>query len=326
MDNTLFTFTAQSPEDLKKQIAALPPGQSRQRFTGSVYAAVALSDPKVCVCPFHFSDAVPKDIKRHVLFEAVQILALPAFDIVVDYQIFSSSDGNISGIFTCLPQALLLQYLKILEDAQLVPTLIVPEILADVAGFTTCGKPKERSQRCVYLNFPGSNKVHLAVINAGRCELVRQIVYEHVDDVLNEIVLSVRKVNSGRDQKPADHIYVTGRAEGDDGILTSIKNVLKTEVVAREPIDLLNGLRGSFHEIFQINLGRFYVFSRERRELLIKAVLGILLAVMVFDVVGAWKIGANAVGLNTAKSANYAGRYQYALELQKKLKAKGYAP
>ena len=186
MANRVLQLKALSPEELESTIAGLT---EKERVKNS-FVTLSISGPKVVVRQFELPALSPRELKNSLQLEATELLSLPPEETAFDYQILESATDKINGVLVALPRDILKQYYLKITQAKMVPLSITAEILAVIDAFLS--KINSVGSSFFLLSFAKENTVHLALFNAARCELLREIRYENISEAKQEIINSLR--------------------------------------------------------------------------------------------------------------------------------------
>ena len=308
----MLTFEASSPDELKKFLSEQPGSVS----SSPRLAALAISGPQVLVRVFQFGSVPSKELKRRLLHEAVELLSLPVSDIELMYQILGSADGEINGVYVCLPRKLLHRYLWVLYRAKFVPAHITAASAVYLASFF---KDPQLDGRVCFLNFSNKKMICLAIFLQRKCELFREIPYENWAEATTEILQSLRSVCAKSSVKQFDRIYLVGADPYQEDLGEQIKYDFNAAVEHRPAVDLEQVLKET--DLAGLNLAQNYIFPLNERIQILR-ILHLVIAVLLCAGIGLGvKIKMSDQLMNSVKNSYQPAEYQYAVELQTKLKA-----
>ena len=314
MDPTILALEAATPEELGAELESLS-GDMNKKYK---YLALAVTDIKVLTCPFDVDKATVKDVKDHLMCEAVELLTLPADEIEFDYQTLSVTPEREKGVFICCPKNLLREYLKVIDRQAIAPVKLVPRIVAGVNAFFLHMKP-EAGRFCL-LDFRGEHNVSLSIFLDGQCELFREIVCESAEEIGREVIQSLRSVCSKSREKRIHHFYYAGDRAGKDGLIRDVESIYSVKAEPHETSDLEGALKAP-NTFFTINLLRNYSFSLQERKQ-IMALMNIFLCICLL---GCVSLGVKVVEtrklINSISSSYQPADYDYAKGLQKQLES-----
>lgn len=269
MRNKVLQLEALSPEALENTIAGLA---EKERLENN-FVTLNLSGPKLIVRQFELPALSLRELKNSLQLEATELLSLPAEEFAFDYQILESSADKINGVFVALPRNILEQYYLKITQAKMFPLSITAEILVVIDAFLS--RINSASSNFCLLNFATENTVHLALFNAGRCEVLREIRYENISEAKQEIFNSLRYAIGKSSAKHPEEIYFSGAPIDKNELIAGMENEfgakgtavdlkgMETEVKKRNyfRINLIKEytvslpLRRSLHHVFNLVIG-----------------------------------------------------------------------
>ncbi len=279
MTNKTLTVNASSPDELSVQLSQLSLMETAQYK----YVALSISGPDVLVQPFNIPNIKIKDIKTRLQMVSVELLNLPADQIAFDYQIFSSKDGSVCGVFTCAPKSLINRYNKVVQDSGFEVIRITAYILTSINAFYQ--DHPEVSHRFCLLDFSRDGYINLAVMHDLKFELLRKVAYDNFSEALFEIKQSLRSACAKSTVKHFDHIYFSGDIPEQDRIINEIQTTFDSQSHYKDAQDVKRA-QNSQHALFSINLAREHVVSDEVRGYLLHgftALVGILMVICLWS-------------------------------------------
>lgn len=310
--STLHTAQVSSIEELG---AALPDISNNGVLTH--FVALAVNNSEISVCPFQLDKVGKKEIKNRLIGEAVESLSLPADAIGLDYQVFDSVEGQTRGVYVCYPKKLLKNYLSTVDRSGYIPVKIVPSILAGIDSFLDQYK-NEKGRFCLF-DFSKDNMIYFAVFSNGSCDYLREIPYEGEDEVEHEVVQSLRSACAISSIKKFDHIYFSGSVPNKDHLFARVKKLFCEDVTHGYFTNVEASLR-RVDNLFAINLIHKKTFSLKERKMIQKVLYGSLALCLMIVLVSTINIFITQGEIKRLESKNTTSDYNYALDLQKRLK------
>ena len=279
--------------------------------------AVSINEPKVRVCPFALENIAIKDIKHHLISEAVEIMSLTPDEIAIDFQITRSDPKMIRGIYICMPKSNLENYLQIIDQKRFNTVKITEQFLVSVDSLFQQGKLN--GERICFLDFLTKDTISLFIGNKQECELLRKVRYEDHEEAQKEIIQSLRSASAKSRIKHYDYIYYQGAIEQMDKLTASLNKTFDAETGEIAFIDHKAALT-SEKTYFSLNLLKSYLFSNNHVKY-IQMGANILLAVcvMISALMGLQMLKKNA-DINKVKESYQDSDYQYAVKLRDNLK------
>jgi len=311
---TIHVIQASSPDELRASL----PADTVISKSATRFVSVALNDPQVLVTPFHFDDIEKKEVKDQLMLRAVELLSLPLDAIGIDYQIFESTERKVKGFFVCFPKDVLKGYLSVLDEAGYVPVKIMPTATARIDSFLHRYKT-QKGQFCL-LDFSGSNIVYCSVFSDGQCDFLREILYEDTDEIMHEIVQSLRCACAISSVKKLDHIYFSGDIPRGTQIIEKVKDMFCENVTEGHFVDTEVSLR-SPENILSLNLAKSKTFSLKQRRVITQATRAALMACCAIVIILGVKIFSAELKIKDIRSSYKVSDYKHAVDLQRQLKA-----
>ena len=307
-----------SPSELSDKLKAIPKGKKGE----GEYVVVNLSGKQVIVRNFELPVSSLKEIKSALLFEAVESLSLKPEEVEIDYQIFNSTEGKSKGVFLAMPKASLKEYYEEIGKHGFIPAAFTSKMLTVINEVFS--RVPFSTQAFYLLSFIDGKNAFLALFNEGRCELLRDIYYDDINEAKNEISNSLRYALGKSAAKHPEELYFSGEIEGRDELISNLEHEfnVKSKVVdlnTEEP--KIADVKG----YFKLNLISKYSVSLSLRRKLYRYfnfALLVFLFIFVFSFIGWVKSGANVRKLkkefhSVAGAAEYTSKIK---ELQKKIK------
>lgn len=258
-----------SPEQLRSLIpAVLASAKEPVRFVSLV-----LSGENVIARPFELEDVPWPQIRPRLLSRAVEVLSLPADDIELDFQLFSSAQNKRCGLFVCMPKKQLREYLRICDAGGLIAVRITTRLLAAVESFV--GKQEERPERFGLLDVSREKRIGFAAFD-GRQWLLREIPYEHPEEAKGGVIQSLRSFCAKSSVKECGPIYVAGEAPVKNELTAQLQTQFGAHTSEIPKIELKAPAPDKY--FFSLNLAKQYTFTLQRRRQLLMA-MNIVLAV-----------------------------------------------
>ncbi len=259
MNNKILSLSVSSPEDLENQLNRIRSSE-RKRFE---YLILTLGGRDLIVQPFSFQHLPIRKLKDHLQMEAIELLNLPANQIVFDFQIFQASKEKISGIFVCIPKNCLMQLSTIVQKHNLSLVMVTSYLLTSLNSFMI--KHKADQGRYCLLDFSKDGNINLSVIHDRQFELIRRVPFEGMDEAKNEIVRSLRSVSAKSHLKDFGGIYLRGEFNDRELFMKDLESIFNIKIHYDETKDMEKDLFSN-DSIFSINLMRHYCLSLEERK------------------------------------------------------------
>ena len=309
MKENILIFDSASPEELTAKLAEAKPPAGQ-------FAALAISGPQVLVRPFELTNVALKDVPNRLRFEAVELLSVSAEKIALDFQVFSSSAGKISGIFLCAPQSLIQDYLKALDSAKLIALKITSRILAGIDTFLKVHQVPDG--RFCLLDLSRPRVIGLAIFLDKHCELIREISYEKPDEAIHEVVQSIRSVCAKSQNKVCGQIFYSGTPVA--GLNEELERSFEAKVEGKDFSGAKVGLDEA-NNFFSLNVAREHSFSIEERQQFLTVAHAVLGLVVLCVAMLGGKSVTNDTKLKELKASYKPTEYKYARDLEKQMKA-----
>ncbi len=307
------TLEAASPQQLNANLNEVIEKQGVR----PCMVAVSISDPRVMICPFQLEGVAAKDIKHHLLSEAVEIMSLTPDAIVLDFEIIKSDEKEVCGIYMYLPKTLFEEYLAVLDKKGFNAIKITARSLVSIDWLFQHNKLNEG--RICFLDFSVEGTINLFISNKQECELVRKIRYEYFDEAQKEIVQSLRSASAKSRVKQYDHIYYHGGFDGIDQLISSLNKIFHVKTEDLEGVDQKESLAID-KKFFRLNFLREAKFSSKQVKYIYAGVNIVLaLCVMNLALVGLQMVKKN-IKINRVKDLYQDAEYTYAVELRNNLK------
>jgi hypothetical protein len=307
------TLQISKPEELSNAL----PGISNNGVA-THYVALAVNNPKIMVHPFQLDNVPEKEIKNHLILEAVEFLSLPADAVELDYQVFESSQNKIRGVFVCYPKTLLQDYLSVLDQSGYIPVKIVPSILAGIDAFLV--QYKGSKGRICLFDFSQDRMIYFAVFSKGHCDFLRQIPYEEAGEIEHEVIQSLRCACAISSIKKFDHIFFSGNVPHKTELIKRVRHLFCDDVTHGYFTDVEASLRRT-QNIIALNLIEKKTFSLRQRQMIkqtIRASFALCYTIIFVLSIMIWK---TELDIRHLKSLNHAYDYGYAQSLQRQLEA-----
>ena len=283
MQDKVLQLEAASPERLEEAIAGIvEEGGIKNHFV-----ALSISGPKVIVRQIELPSLPSRELKKSLGLEAAELLSLPPQEAALDYQILGSADNRINGVFVALPREILEQYYQKIIQAKAIPLSITAQILTIISAFLREAKPASNSFSL--LNFSGKDTVHLALFNAGSCELLREIRYDNIKEAKEEVFNSLRYALGRSSSKHPEEFYFSGDLTDKNELIASLENEfsLKGKIIDLKSVDAqFQGTK----DYFKINLIKKYSLPFLFRNEIFRGLNIIIGISLLFCLVMAFKI------------------------------------
>jgi len=257
--NKIVSLISGSTADLAHKLQTL----DKKVKSKSRYVSIAISDKRVMTCPFDLPRVSLKKLKDRLALEAVELLSLPADQIVLDYQILESTKEGFKGIYCASPRDLICKYLDVIKQEKFIPVNVTLDMLKRIDSFFSA--KTDIKERFCLLVFAKDSNIYLAIFDGLRLELMRKVQYESLDEAKEEITKSLRSACAKSVKKDIDKIYIAGEVLSDESLMTDLKNNFSTECQRIDDVISENKMKrkGNF---FKINLIRREVYSIGQRR------------------------------------------------------------
>lgn len=137
------------------------------------YAVCSVRGPEVAVRSFKFPQMPASDIAQAILLEAEQVCPFDINQSVVDYQLLSSGNGRIPGIFVAATANVISQRSGLVRKSSLKPVMMDAEPLAILNCFEHCQKLAQKET--VGIIEIGNRYTTMIVINHDELPFVRDL-------------------------------------------------------------------------------------------------------------------------------------------------------
>ncbi len=310
----LHTIQVSSLDELREAL----PDVHKNNGVATHFVSLAVNNAEIRVCPFQLDRVDEKGIKNRLLSDAVESLSLPANAIELDYCVFDSTDDKTRGVFVCFPKQLLQDHLSIIDQSGYVPVKIVPSILAGIESFLH-QKKGEKGRICLF-DFSGDNMIYFAVFSNGHCDFLREIPYENTDEIEHEVIQSLRCACSVSSIKKFDHIYFSGNVSNKDHLIKRAKDLFCNDVTCGYFTDVESSLKRDGNGL-ALNLIKDKTFTLSQRKIINQAILtGLFLCGLIIMILSV-KVVITQLKINNAGASYRTSDYNYAQDLQRRLKA-----
>jgi len=315
MNTSAVTFSTSSPEELETKLTA---DIKNPKVMSAKFAVLAISGPHVLAQPFEFTDISIKDLKNRLRSQAVELLLLPADDVELDFQIFSSSNEKINGVFICLPKKLLQQYIAVLNKTKLVLLKVTAQILAVSGSFLLQQKIAE--ERFCLMDFSKPNTICLSIFNNRQCELLREISYETFAEASLEVIRTLRSSCAKSIAKQFAQIYSLGDLSHAGELISQIKSDFNISVLTGNATDVTTAL-STDNSYFSLNLMRNYVVSLSGRKKFHMVMRLVVFICVVINIGLTMRMKMNAKSLEAISASYTAAELEHARRLENQVKS-----
>lgn len=311
MPAKILNLEAASVEELKQSLTAL------SDIKGS-YVNLSISGPKVMVRQFDLPKLPLKELQNSLALEAAELLSLHPEEIELDYQVLDSDVERIKGVFLASPKQLLEDYFLELTQAKLIPVVISAVILKVADSFLS--KTNFETKSFYLINFGRTNMIDLVVFQDGRCELLRDISCEDMDEAKKEIENSLRYASSKFGNKMPEQVFFTGELQSKQELISHLVAEFGFKV---EQLDLKEQIQEAKGQkpYFTLNLIKNYslpVSIRKNLSLALNLIMAIAVLISAATIIKVVRTEKLLKDLNAAvKSSDY----DYVQKLQDKVKA-----
>ncbi len=318
MDNLpSLMLTVSSAEEL---IQGLDEARRRAAAEKSYLVSVALQDANALVHSFSFKDVTAKDLKTKLMFEAVSLLSVPASEIELDYQIFHEEGGCTSGLFVCMAKRPLNEYLRAIQKSKGIPFKITSHILVRMDSFLA--HYPHSAERLCFIDFCEGPVAHLAMFFQNKCELLREVHCEHIDDVVNEVIQSLRSVCGKSAEKKIGHICCAGKLDDKTELITKMEDYFKLKVERLSPAEAAASLSEP-ERFFHLNLLKEQVLSPKERDGILKGLNTAVIAAAVICLLLSLQLVNVIIQSGKVRGSYNQKDYERALQLQQQFKSLG---
>ena len=209
-------------------------------------------------------------------------------------------------------------YLSILDKEKITPVKITAHILATFDAFFL--SRTTNNERFCLLDFSKQEIVHLAVFNQKKCELLREIPYESLEEAKLEIIQSLRSACGKSYAKQFDHIYFSGDLAQSGELASEVGRDFNSAIEHVPLIDIKTAL---CHEdsFFGLNLLKNYSFFLSGRKKILQLTKFLFVLCVLICLFFNWKIHQTERAIRTLKSSYSAADYDYAKNLKGQLKS-----
>ena len=297
MNDKILSLSISSPEELEKQLNRIRSSE-RQRFE---YLILSLGGKDLIVQPFSFQDIPVRKLKDQLQMEAIELLNLPANQIVFDFQIFQASKEKISGIFVCISKDYLMQLSTLVQKYKLSLVMVTSYLLSSLNSFML--KHRTTHGRFCLLELCKDANINLSVICERQFELIRRVPFESFDEAKHEIIRSLRSVSSKSHMKELGGIFLRGDVPEKEIFIQDLESVFNTRIQYDEAEEIENDLLSN-ESIFSINLMRNYCMSLEERKKALLATHLFLSLCLLGNAYLGFKISKQSRTIQTLKSTD----------------------
>jgi len=279
MNDKILSLSISSPEELENQLNRIRSSE-RQKFE---YLILSLK------------------LKDQLQMEAIELLNLPANQIVFDFQIFQASKDKISGIFVCISKDYLMQLSTLVQKYKLSLVMVTSYLLSSLNSFML--KHRTAQGRFCLLDFSKDANINLSVICDRQFELIRRVPFESFDEAKHEIIRSLRSVSSKSHMKDLGGIFLRGDVPEKEIFVHDLESVFNTRIQYDDAQEIENDLLSN-ESIFSINLMRHYCMSLEERKKALLATHLFLSLCLLGNAYLGFKISKQSRTIQTLKSTD----------------------
>ncbi|MBN1869269.1 MAG: hypothetical protein JW847_01660 [Candidatus Omnitrophica bacterium] len=314
MKEDLITFEASSPDELKEMLSKL----TRKDTRSCLYCALAIGDPEFLIYPFNFRNTTRANAKKQVINEIKAIYEMPVSEIEYDFQIFDEEENYISGVCAAIPKKRLAQYLDILDTNRLVPLNIIPYSAATIGYYFHLHKDPQSTFAIV--DFSRKHVVSMAVFEDDTCQLLRQIAYESLHDIVTEIKDSLKNAFLFSGIEHVDRVHFAGNLEDKLDIISDIETAFQAKAERDHSVDIMTALSIP-DRYFTVELSRHYTFSTAERSHALKLTALLMGLYCLFVIYLGSEIFFKIKELNELNASYKLTDYDYAKNLKQELDA-----
>ena len=312
MNKNFITLEGSSPNELKDILKRL----SGKKKLSRAYCALAIGDPEFILYPFSFKDTSLSDAKEQVCEEIRKIFDMPLSNIEYDFQIFERDEDFFYGVCAAIPKKRLHQYLRVLDQNILTPLRIIPYTSAIIDYYFYKHKAPEVSFAVV--DFSRKHLIGIAVFKEERCQLLRQIPYDRLHDVVSEIINSLKNACMSSGIAHLDRIHFAGTLEDKMEIVEDIEASFQAKIECDHSIDIVTALSIE-NQYFDINFARRYTLTESERVHTMRAAKLLLALYCLFVILLGSQIFFRFQKLKNLDSSYTITDYNYAQNLKKEL-------
>ena len=314
--NNLTILSVSSPAELHKQLESLACVRKQQLC----FAELQIYGSGILIRQFDLPHLASRELLNALKLEAIELLSVPTSAIALDYQIMDFSGERIRGIFIAMPAERVREYKNCLRLTQVIPIKMTAKCIS-VLGEFLADHPEALKNNFCFLDFSKSNIINLAVFINGQCELIREIIYENVNDA-EQAVLDSLKYSYGRSvAKKLNKLYFSGIIEEREDLIKSLEGKIEIEpklAFAGGPSQLA---KEHYHELFlRLNLLKKDYLIAPFRSTLLQTEKIFLTAGIVCCIALGINIIKGAQSIKRLQSSFSITDYEYARLLQEKLK------
>lgn len=215
MDKQIKQFEVSSPDELREALA-------HHEQNGVCFAGVRVFGPNVLTRQFNFPNSSTKDMIAGLKMEASETLFGEA-DVEVSYQITSTDEQGVNGIFSAMPRHLLMEYLECFKAHSLVPVSLTASAVGAVSDFLK-DKSFPGDNFCL-VNFLNPHAVNIIIFANARPTFFRELYDLSDSDFKDKITDTIRYSCGQSASKSIDHIFFIGDLTGKDALMKSLKEL-----------------------------------------------------------------------------------------------------
>jgi Tfp pilus assembly PilM family ATPase len=313
MHNRLIFLEANSVENLEKEIARF---SEREDIRGKLVLLNTFGS-KVIVRQFEMPKLSEQELKKSLRLEATELLSLASpEEVSCEYQVFESQGEKISGFFAAISNRLLDEYFYCCNKAGLVLIEVRLSIFSLVNSFLSTQHVESKSF-CI-LDCAKKDILHLAIFDSGICSFLREVHYDNLDDLSQEVSDSLKYNYSKKFSKQINEIYVCGEDPEKSKLFLDLGSNLKAKVNYIKPI-AINLLASSNKEYFKVNLVKEQSVNLAAYQGLIRNIniFIFFLGFVLFFVSGL--VFSSVLKLNNTLSIVKTQDYNYAKDLKRRI-------
>jgi len=307
--NTITAIEVSSPQELRTKL------QSQIQLPRDSWVSLILRDPGALVFPFNLENVPEKQIADVLMMDATDMLSAPTSETVIDFTVLYRKDGNIGGVYACLPKSILQEYAGICRQAGLILVEVFPWLT-----YMTCFLKQKyglEGGRTALIECTDS-RLNMIVYSDNRYELIRSLEAEDETEAFAEIIQTLRCSCSMSPFKAFDKIYLFGDLPNKKEMRETAVRIFHSQVWLEDKIKSEDG-----HKLDSaggdLNLYREQGLpstERRRLSLVIDGVLAACFMVVVFLGIICLKQGKVIQSLSASYSAE---ELQYAKAMKARL-------
>ena len=228
MHKTTITLTVQSADEFKEKLQLIAKPNKKLRPM-----VLLLQDQRIYVNVFQVKNGSRKEVRYHLLMDAVERLSLPAENIVLDYRILHREADMVSGVYLCSSRETIDEYVSLVDPRVVRLVKITDNFLCLVDRFL---KAADCQNRCYcLLSMDSPQEFRIAVLQDARISFIRHVQFEDINEASDALIQTLRFACAKSKIKSLDGIYWSGEGQACHQML----EVLKRNVDLDSPLEEL---------------------------------------------------------------------------------------